>query len=90
MRIHINVDEGLLDEVDRLAGSRGRSRFIGEAIESRVEAERARAALLNAFGAAPTFGDHLGPDWIRGGRRAATEASDRRVSRARRPEAGET
>lgn len=86
MRLHLNVDSELLDEVDALAGPRGRSRFIRDAIETRVEAERSRAALFEAFGAAPTFGDHLGEDWIREGRRRDTEASDRKVSEAWRRE----
>jgi predicted transcriptional regulator len=39
MRMHIEVDDGLIAKVDELAGSRGRSAFVRSAIERAVERE---------------------------------------------------
>lgn len=85
MRLHINLDDALVRAVDDVAGLRGRSRFIREAVEREVKARRSREALLRAAGAAPEFGSHLGPDWIREGRRRSTEESNRRLRERRRP-----
>ena len=44
-RTTITLPEELLEEVDTLAGPRGRSAFVTEAIEARVKRERLRRAL---------------------------------------------
>ncbi len=44
-RTTVTLPEELLAEVDTLAGPRGRSAFVTEAIEARVKRERLRAAL---------------------------------------------
>lgn len=82
MRLHITLGEGLVIEVDKLAGPRGRSEFIREAIEREVERRRSREALLRIVGAAPDFASHLPPDWIRREREQATAASDRKLREA--------
>ncbi len=44
-RTTVTLPEELLAEVDALAGPRGRSAFVTEAIEARVKRERLRRAL---------------------------------------------
>jgi metal-responsive CopG/Arc/MetJ family transcriptional regulator len=44
-RTNVTIPEALLREVDELAGPRGRSAFVAEAIEARVKRERLRRAL---------------------------------------------
>ena len=53
MRLHINLDDGLAEQIDELAGPRGRSRYIREAIAARVEADRRTAARRRLIGMAP-------------------------------------
>ena len=55
MRLHINLDDGLAEQIDELAGPRGRSRYIREAIAARVEADRRTAARRRLIGMAPDF-----------------------------------
>jgi metal-responsive CopG/Arc/MetJ family transcriptional regulator len=49
-RTNVTIPEALLREVDELAGPRGRSAFVAEAIEARVKRERLRRALDAAQG----------------------------------------
>lgn len=49
-RTTVTVPEELLHEVDALAGPRGRSAFVTEAIEARVKRERLRQALDHVRG----------------------------------------
>jgi Arc/MetJ family transcription regulator len=51
MRLHIELDDALVAEVDGLAGPRGRSTFVRAAVERAVRAERQRQALEAAAGA---------------------------------------
>ena len=51
MRVHINLDEDLVRTIDELAGERGRSAFIRDAVAQ--EAERQRK--LRSFWAAVYF-----------------------------------
>lgn len=51
MRMHIELDDDLVAQVDGLAGPRGRSNFVRVAIERAVKAERQRQALESAAGA---------------------------------------
>jgi metal-responsive CopG/Arc/MetJ family transcriptional regulator len=44
-RATVTLPAELLDEVDRLAGPRGRSAFVAEAVAARVRRERLRRAL---------------------------------------------
>jgi metal-responsive CopG/Arc/MetJ family transcriptional regulator len=45
VRTTVTIPQTLMDEVDALAGPRGRSAFVSEAIEARVKRERLRRAL---------------------------------------------
>jgi predicted transcriptional regulator len=79
MRLHITIDEELVSEIDELAGERGRSGFIRDAVEREVDLRRRWAAFERAVGAAPDFGSHLGPDWVRRERRRETEQREREL-----------
>jgi len=85
MRLHINLDEELVEQIDELAGARGRSAFIRETLAKEVEEKRAWAAFRRAAGSCPNFGDHMGPDWVRRMRResGARERERLRETRAR-------
>jgi metal-responsive CopG/Arc/MetJ family transcriptional regulator len=51
VRATVTLPEELLVEVDRLAGARGRSAFISEAVDASVKRERLRSALDETRGA---------------------------------------
>jgi hypothetical protein len=44
------LPEELVEEVDKIAGKRGRSRFIAEAVEAQLRRERQKAAFESARG----------------------------------------
>jgi metal-responsive CopG/Arc/MetJ family transcriptional regulator len=50
-RTNVTLPEELLRQVDELAGPRGRSQFVAEAVAARVRRERLRKALDAAKGA---------------------------------------
>lgn len=64
MRMHINLGDDLVKQIDEIAGSRGRSQFIREAVESRLDAEARLAARRRAFGSIPDFAPWMTPEWI--------------------------
>ncbi|MBI3751744.1 MAG: CopG family transcriptional regulator [Chloroflexi bacterium] len=82
VRTNLLLPEALVAEVDRIAGPRGRSRFVAEALEERLERERRRVAAREAAGAwrdhplFPTSRDVAA--WVRAGRvepaRSSTDA----------------
>jgi len=55
MRLHISLDDELAGQIDELAGPRGRSRYIREAIAARVETDRRVAARRRLVGSMPDF-----------------------------------
>ncbi len=64
MRLHINVDDDLAQAIDELAGPRGRSKYIREAIEAKVDVDRRLAARRRAMGSIPDFAPWMTPEWI--------------------------
>jgi metal-responsive CopG/Arc/MetJ family transcriptional regulator len=50
MRTHIVVTEALMEEVDRVAGKRQRSRFVEEAIREKLARQQLTAALSATAG----------------------------------------
>lgn len=70
MRMHLNLDDELAREIDAVAGSRGRSAFIRDAIAREMDRRRRWVAFDRALGGAPDFGSHLPEDWIQKERRA--------------------
>ena len=59
MRMHIELDDDLVREVDAIAGPRGRSGFVRAALEQAVDRERRRRAFAAAAGSIPDTGH----DW---------------------------
>lgn len=55
LRVHVVLDAALVAAVDALAGARGRSGFIREAVQAAVERRQRWAAFERAAGAAPRF-----------------------------------
>jgi Arc/MetJ family transcription regulator len=75
MRLHITVDDGLVAELDRRAGSRRRSAFIAELIRRGLDDERRWDDIEAALGAIPDEGHEWDDDpgeWVR------RQRSDRR------------
>lgn len=68
-RTNVTLPEELLREVDELAGPRGRSQFVADAVTARVKRERLRRALHAARGAWIGTPSYMTPDeayrWIR-------------------------
>jgi len=60
MRTHIVVPDDLVQEVDRVAGKRRRSRFVQEAIREKLSRETLGAALAGTAGGLDP-GDY--PEW---------------------------
>jgi metal-responsive CopG/Arc/MetJ family transcriptional regulator len=51
VRTNLLLPKELVDEVDRYAGPRGRSRFVAEALAERLRRERLREAVATTAGA---------------------------------------
>ena len=50
MRMHIEFEDALMNEVDAIAGPRRRSAFVRDAVRAAVERERRRSRLDKAAG----------------------------------------
>lgn len=73
MRLHIEMDDGLVDEIDKIAGPRGRSRFIRDATEAALQQRRQRDLIRSARGSIKPEGHDWERDaarWVRAQRRA--------------------
>ena len=72
MRVHIHLDEGLVEEIDEIAGPRGRSSFIAEAIAAKVDQERRWRKIHSAIGSISDEGHPWDEDvakWVHDSRR---------------------
>ena len=72
MRLHISLDDALVDELDRVAGRRQRSTFIAHAVERTLGEERRWREIEGALGAVDDHGHEWDEDpaaWVRQGRR---------------------
>lgn len=49
-RTHVVMDDDLLEEIDRVAGERGRSRFLEEAAREKLKRTALEGALDETFG----------------------------------------
>lgn len=68
MRLHIEIDDALIAEVDRLAGPRGRSKFVREAVKDAVDERRRWVLIRSARGVIPSGGHDWDDDaaaWVR-------------------------
>ncbi|MEP7360690.1 MAG: hypothetical protein ABI744_03835 [Chloroflexota bacterium] len=74
-RTNLTLPEELLREVDELAGPRGRSQFVAEAVTWKVKRERLRRALDATRGALVGTPSYMTPEesyrWIRSMREEA-------------------
>jgi Arc/MetJ family transcription regulator len=77
MRLHIELDDALVERVDRMAGSRGRSRFIREAVAWALENASRAELIRSSFGSI----DDKSHDWDRDP--AAWVREQRRTDRRR-------
>jgi Arc/MetJ family transcription regulator len=71
--MHIELDDDLVAQVDRIAGPRGRSGFVRTAVERAVQQETRWAAIEAAAGAIDDEGHEWDDDpaaWVREQRRA--------------------
>ncbi len=77
-RTNVTLPEELLREVDALAGPRGRSQFVADAVVAKVKRERLRKALDAARGGWIGTPANMTPDeayrWIRSMRDEDVEA----------------
>jgi Arc/MetJ family transcription regulator len=68
MRMHIELDDALVRELDAVTGPRGRSAFVRRAVERALEQERRWRALQEAAGSVAEEGHEwdLDPgEWVR-------------------------
>jgi hypothetical protein len=79
MRMHINLDDELVKQIDEVAGPRGRSRLIREAVETEVARRRRRAALERLVGSMPDFAPWMTSEWISEERKRSTEERNRKI-----------
>ena len=60
-RTNVTLPASLLDEVDRYAGPRGRSRYVAEAVAQRVRRDALGAAIRETAGAMVGRPGHMDP-----------------------------
>jgi hypothetical protein len=76
-RTNVTIPSELLDEVDKLAGPRGRSAFVADAVAYRVKRERLRRALDQTRGVLVGRPGYMTPDesyrWVREQREIGNE-----------------
>jgi hypothetical protein len=81
MRLHINLDDEMARQIDEVAGSRKRSRYIREAIEAKLEVDRRVAARRRLVGSYPDFAPWMTPEWISENRKREGRARDEQLSK---------
>lgn len=72
MRMHIELDDDVVRQVDAVAGSRGRSRFVREAVMTALERRRRADLIRSARGVIADTGHEWDNDpaaWVRDQRR---------------------
>jgi hypothetical protein len=72
MRVHINLDEELVEQIDRTVGPRKRSSFIADAVRRQLDADRRWEKIRSAFGSISDEGHIWDPDpakWVHESRR---------------------
>lgn len=82
MRIHITLDEELVKTIDEIAGERGRSAFIRDAVATEAERQRKMKSFWKAV---EMPGDALEPwmtaEWISESRKRDSEATERKLAK---------
>jgi hypothetical protein len=87
MRLHINLEDDLAEQIDELAGPRGRSKYIREAIEAKVAMDRRIAARRRLIGSSPDFAPWMTPEWLGEKRKREGREREEKLNEYRRPEA---
>lgn len=67
MRVHIDLDDALVKEVDELAGPRGRTAFVKAAIEDALDQKKRLKLFRSAIGSIPDTGHEWDDDpagWV--------------------------
>jgi predicted transcriptional regulator len=72
MRLHIELEDELVTAIDDVAGPRGRSRFIREALNQALKLRKQRDLLRSVRGSIDAGGDwgERPADWVREQRRS--------------------
>jgi hypothetical protein len=73
MRVHITLDEELVDQIDHVAGPRRRSTYITEAVRRALEADRRWELIWSGVGSISDRGHEWDEDpagWVREQRHA--------------------
>jgi metal-responsive CopG/Arc/MetJ family transcriptional regulator len=79
VRTNLLLPKDLVEEVDRVAGPRGRSRYVAEALEARLRRDRLRDAVVKTAGAwsmsdYPEFAtSEMVVEWVRARRSEVTD-----------------
>ncbi len=79
MRLHITLPEETVRAIDEVAGERGRSAFIREAVVKEAERRRKMKSFWAAVGSIPDFAPWMTPEWISAERKRESEARDRKL-----------
>jgi hypothetical protein len=72
MRVHISLDEQLVEEIDREVGARKRSAYIADAVRSQLDADRRWRKIWSAVGSITDEGHPWDQDvarWVHESRR---------------------
>ena len=72
MRVHIDMDQALLERIDDVAGERGRSQFIRDSVLAALASRERLEALRASAGAIASSGHDWDDDpqqWVRSQRR---------------------
>ncbi|HSJ50241.1 MAG TPA: hypothetical protein VLA90_03005 [Actinomycetota bacterium] len=72
MRVHVHLDEELVQELDRRVGPRKRSAYIADAVRKQMESDRRWEKMRSAIGSISDEGHPWDPDvarWVHESRR---------------------
>jgi Arc/MetJ-type ribon-helix-helix transcriptional regulator len=73
MRVHVSLEDQLVEEIDRRVGPRQRSSYIAEAVARRLDQDRRWEKMWSAVGTIPDTGHEWDDDpaaWVHEQRRA--------------------
>ena len=77
MRVHIMIEDDLVERIDTIAGERGRSGWIVATIRDQLDFEERKAGILASFGCISDTGHEWDDDpvaWVRAQRRLDPQA----------------
>ena len=80
MRVHINLDEEVVRQIDDLAGKRGRSAFIRSVVAAEAERQWKLKRFWSAVGSIPDFAPGVTAATISADRKRETAARERKLA----------